>query len=132
MIEAYSMNVTVNGGTEIPLNNVSLIKGKSAELQGSASIAINKCGVYRITAYANVTPSAAGTASIQLSVNGALVDHVISKVTAEADTEYTLHIEHILNVPANNNRPCTDPTVFSIVNGLAGTVDLNVILDKIV
>lgn len=133
MLEVYSKNITVAGGTQIPLNDVAIIKGKTTEIQGAATIAINKCGVYKISVNANVTPSAAGTASIQMEKNGALVDNAISQCTAEADTEYALAFTTIVQVPNNNtNCPCTAPTTIAFVNGLAGSVDINVVVDKIV
>ena len=133
MLEAYSKDVTVNGGANIPLNNLAIVKGKSAELQGSASIALNACGIYRVTVNANVTPSSAGVASVQLAKNGALVDYAISQITAEASSVYTLGFETLVQVSrSNTNCPCTAPTVISVVNGLAGDVDVDVIVDKIV
>ena len=133
MLEVYSKNVTVAGGAQIPLNNESLVKGKTAVLQGAASIALNRCGVYKVSVNANVTPGSAGTASIQMSKNGALVENAVSQVTAEADTEYTLAFTALVQVPNNNtNCACTSPTVISFVNGLAGSVDLNVVIDKVI
>lgn len=132
MIEVYSKNVTVDGGTQIPLNDVSVLKGKTAALQGSASIVLNKCGVYKISVSANVTPSSAGTASIQMEKNGALAENAISQCTAEADTEYALGFTTLVQVSTNNDCCCSAPTTLSFVNGLAGSVDLNVVVDKIV
>ena len=133
MLEAYSKDVTVNGGANIPLNNLAIVKGKSAELQGSASIALNACGVYRVKVTANVTPSSAGVASVQLAKNGALVDYAISQATAESGSIYALGFETLVQVPrSNTNCPCTSPTVISVVNGLAADVSIDVVVDKIV
>lgn len=132
MIEAFSKNVTVAGAAQIPLNEVSVLKGRTAALQGSASIVINKCGVYKVTVSANVTPSSAGTASIQMEKNGQLVDNAISQCTAEASTEYALGFTTIVQVPSNNDCPCSSPVTIAFVNGLAASVDINVVLDKIV
>ena len=134
MLEAYSLNVPVLEGADIPLNQVRTIKGPTAILQGSSSIVLNKCGVYKITATANVTPDEAGTVSIQLKQNGNLIDNAIAQATAAVDTVYNLKFETLVTVSSNNTAcPCTIPTVLAIANGDAATINLlDVIVDKIV
>ena len=102
-------------------------------MQGSASIVLNRCGVYKVSVNASVTPTGAGIASIQMTKNGALVDNAISQCTAEADTQYALGFTTLVQVPNNNtNCPCEAPTVIAFVNGAAGSVDIDVVIDKIV
>lgn len=134
MLEVYSINVPVNEGADIPLNQVKTLKGNTAILQGASSIVLNKCGVYKITAMANVTPDEAGTVSIQLKQNGMLLDNAIAQATAAVDTIYNLKFETLVTVSNNNtNCPCSVPTVISVVNGDASTINLlDVIVDKIV
>ena len=132
MLEVYSKNATVSGGAQVPLYDVAIVKGKTAVTQGAASIALNRCGVYKVSVSANVTPGSAGTASIQMSKNGALVENAIAQVTAEADTEYNLSFTTLVQVPNNNNCVCSSPTVLAFVNGLTGTVDIDVVIDKVI
>lgn len=134
MLEIYSLNVSVNEGAEIPLSNVKVLKGNTAVPQGAASIVLNKCGVYKITATANVTPDEAGTVSIQLEKDQAIVENAIAQTTAAADSIYNLKFETYVQVPANNsNCPCSIPTTISFINGDAATFSLfDVVIDKIV
>lgn len=134
MLEVYSLNVPAIEGADIPLNQVRTVKGPTATLQGASSIVLNKCGVYKITAMANITPDDAGTVSIQLKRDGALVDNAIAQATAAVDTIYNLKFETLVTVSNNNtNCPCSLPTVLTIVNGDAATISLlDVIVDKIV
>lgn len=134
MLEVYSINVPVNEGADIPLNQVKTLKGNTAIPQGASSIVLNKCGVYKITAMANITPDEAGTVSIQLKQNGILLDNAIAQATAAVDTIYNLKFETLVTVSNNNtNCPCSVPTVISVVNGDASTINLlDVIVDKIV
>lgn len=134
MLEVYSVNIPVNEGADIPLNQVKIVKGNTAQLQGASSIVLNKCGVYKITAMANVTPDEAGTVSIQIKQNSILLDNAIAQATAAVDTIYNLKTETLVIVSNNNTPcPCTVPTVISITNGDAATINLiDVIVDKIV
>lgn len=134
MLEVYSINVSVSEGADIPLNQVRTLKGPTALLQGASSIVLNKCGVYKITAVANVTPGEAGTVSIQLKQNGNLLDNAIAQATAAADSVYNLKFETLVTVSNNNTAcPCSVPTVLTVVNGNAATIELlDVIVDKIV
>ena len=134
MLEVYSVNIPVNEGADIPLNQVKIVKGNTAQLQGASSIVLNKCGVYKITAMANVTPDEAGTVSIQIKQNSILLDNAIAQATAAVDTIYNLKTETLVIVSSNNTPcPCSIPTVISIANGDAATINLiDVIVDKIV
>ena len=135
MLEAYSKNVAISeANTSIPLNSVAVLKGNSSSLQGTASVILNKCGVYKVDVTANVTASAVGTLSVQLKKNGALVENAIAECESAADTEYNLHFSTIVQVSSNNtNCPCSIPTVIEVVCGAVATVNMfDVIIDKIV
>lgn len=135
MLEIYSTNVSVLEGADIPLNQVKALKGNTSVPQGASSIVLNKCGVYKIEVTANVTPDEAGTVSIQLKKDGALVENAIAQATAAVDTIYNLNFVTYVQVSINNNPecPCLIPTVISVVNGDAATFSLiNVVVDKIV
>lgn len=134
MLEVYSKNVSVAANAQIPLNDVSIVKGKTAQLQGAGSIALsaNRCGVYKITVNASVTPTAEGIASIQMEKNGTLVDNAISSADATADSTVALSFTTLVPVQASNCE-CAIPTTLSFVSGSAATINsINVVVDKIV
>lgn len=132
MLQVYSENVSVNEDAQIPFTDVSVIKGKTAELQGSASIVLNKCGVYKFSVNASVAPIAAGIASIQMEKDGVLLPDAISQATAEAATTYALGFTKLVVVSSNNDCCCSTPVTVSIVSGSEASVSINVVVDKIV
>ena len=106
MLEAYSLNVTAAAGAAFPLTSVSIEKGCTADLIGSGSIQLNKCGVYMVA----VNGSAAAASTIQLTKNGILQPQAQSTGTSPAF--YTL-----VQVPSNNTSCCCKaPTVITVVN----------------
>ena len=119
MLEVYSENVSVNANAEIPLNEVSLLKGACTTQQGAGSIVLNKCGVYRVHVNANASLAEAGLASIQLKVNGVLKPNALAQATAEAGNVYNLSFETEVQVTSNNNPNCicSVPTVISVSTG---------------
>ena len=66
MIETYSRNITVAANTPIPLNNVALLKGATAEKQGTATLQFNKCCIYEVCVSASANAETAGDITIQL------------------------------------------------------------------
>ena len=132
MLQVYTKNATVEEGAQIPLTDVSVLKGKTAELQGAASIILNKCGVYKFSVDASVTPTEAGTVSIQMEKDGILVPDAISQATAEASSAYVLGFTKLVVVSANNNCVCSLPATVSFICGSDASVDINVVVDKIV
>ena len=134
MLEVYSKNVSVAAGAQVPLTDVALVKGKTAQLQGAGSIVLsaNRCGVYKITVNASVTPAAEGNVSIQMEKNGILVDNAISYAVAAADSAVALSFTTLVPVQASNCE-CAIPTTLSFVSGTAATINnINVVVDKIV
>ena len=134
MLEVYSKNVSVAAGEQIALKDVSIVKGKTAQLQGAASIVLapNRCGVYKITVNASVTPSAEGSASIQMEKNGTLVDNAISTADAADDGTVALSFTTLVPVQASNCE-CAVPTTLAFVSGTAATINnIDVVVDKIV
>ena len=125
MLEVYSKNESVAVDTPIALNNVSLYKGISAQLQGASSIQLNKCGVYEISISAVATAQTVGEISIQLEKNGILQPQAFSAVTAADTTSlYPLGFTTLVQVAQNNNPNCvcSIPTIINIVNtGVAAT-----------
>ena len=106
MLQAYSLNVTAAAGAAFQLNNVTIKKGCSAELNGVGTIELNKCGVYMIA----VNGSAATASTIQLSKNGILQPQAQSTGTSPAFVT-------LVQVNTNNsNCCCSSPTIVQILN----------------
>lgn len=124
MLQVYSNNIEVAENTPIPLNNVVLKKGCTAEVSGVATIALNKCGVYCIM----VNSSSATAATIQLYENG------VAQPQAEsvgASASFNTYVQ----VESNNTRcPCSAPKTIQIVNTGAETTftNFNVLVTKVV
>lgn len=106
MLEVYSQNVTVDVDSAVPLNNVTLKKGCSTDLAGAATVALNKCGIYRVV----VTASSAAATTIQLYKNG------VAQAQAQA-TGTNPTIDTFVQVEENNGcRPCQGFTGIQIMN----------------
>lgn len=136
MLELYSKNVTVNTSDNIPFNNVALIKGDSAVSQGTATIQLNRRGVYKVSVSASVTASAAGVVSIQLGKNGILKESAVSSATAaDATSQIALSFDTLVVVPNNYNDNCCSsiPTFINVTNtGVEATFNtINIVVDKI-
>lgn len=140
MIELYSNNVTVAAGTvtptNVPLNVVSVRKGKTTCESGAGSINLNKCGVYFVAVNASGVAATAGNLTLQLAVNGQLQPDAIATQTA-ADTTgvNNLAFTTLVQVRDNNGCGCCDaPTVLSLLNVGEGAVydNVNVVVTKLV
>lgn len=66
MLEAYSTNQSVLANGIIPFNSVSLVKGKTAVLNGVSTIELNNCGVYEIILDIGALPSTDGDITINM------------------------------------------------------------------
>lgn len=125
MLEVYSLNVTAEAGSAVPLNNVTLKKGCTATLSGAATIALNKCGVYMVS----VDASSAAAATIQLYKNG------VAQAQAQS-TGTTPGFTTLVQVEENNTCcPCSGFTGIQIVNTGAAEAtftDFNVVVTKVV
>ena len=73
MIELYSLNVEVPQNGSIPLNNISIAKGTTAVHSAPATVQLNKKGIYMVSFNGSITPTAAGTVSVQLAKDFFLV-----------------------------------------------------------
>lgn len=109
MLEAYSLNVTVPADSAIPFNNVTIQKGCTAILSASATIQLNKCGVYMVS----VDASSATDATIQLFKDGVAQPQAQSIGTSPSFVT-------LVQVDQNNsNCCCSSPTLVQVRN--AGT-----------
>lgn len=123
MIEVYSENVTVIADSAIPFQNVALKKGCTAELSGTSTIELNKCGVYMIAANA----SSGTSATIQLFKNGVAQAQAQSTGTSPCFTT-------LVQVSENNSFcPCTAPVSLQIISDTATTfTNANVTVTKVI
>lgn len=124
MLQVYSLNVTAAANSPFQLNNVTIKKGCSAELNGVGTIELNKCGVYMVA----VNGSAAAASTIQLTKNGVLQPQAQSTGTSPAFVT-------LVQVPTNNSCCCSSsPTVIQVVNPTDASetlTSLNVCVTKI-
>lgn len=111
MLEVYSNNIEVGANTSVPFNNVSLKKGCTAELSGTSTINLNKCGVYKVSCNA----SAETNTTIQLYKDG------IAQPQAQSTGGNPSFIT-LVQVDDNNSCcPCSSATSLQIMNTTATT-----------
>ena len=126
MLEAYSLNQEVGSLDAIPFTNVPLKKGCTAELSGTSTIQLNKCGVYMIAFDSSATPA---TTTVQLYKNGVAQDQAQS-------TGGTPSFVTLVQVTENNCCcPCSAPTTVQIINASeaeATFANANITVTKIV
>lgn len=135
MLEAYSTNQTVLANGIIPFNSVSLVKGKSAVLNGVSTIELNNCGVYEIVFDIGTLPSADGDIAINMLKNGVVQSQSFLSIPTSVTTS-GVHgtITTLVQVPRNNNACCcSSPTTIQFVNSGVGITEaqINVVVTKI-
>lgn len=138
MLEVYTNNAQVASGATIPLSNVTIIKGTTAELVGANTINLNKSGVYAVSVdafgYATTT---AGVIGLQLLKDGVLQPQAISTSysgTANVAGEETISFQTLVQVDHTNTCCCcTAPTTLTIENLNRDTtwVHVNVTVTKV-
>lgn len=123
MLEIYSTNIDVVADSAIPFQNVALKKGCTAELSGTNTIELNKCGVYMVSCDA----SASAETTIQLYKDG------IPQAQAQS-TGTDLSFTTLVQVNDNNSCcACASPTSLQIYSDMAATfTNINVVITKIV
>ena len=123
MLEVYSTNIDVAVDEAIPFQNVSLQKGCTAELSGTSTIKLNKCGVYMVSCDA----SASASTTIQMYKDGVAVPQAQS--TGVVPSFVTL-----VQVAENNCCcACSSPVSLQIISDTAVTfTNINVCVTKIV
>lgn len=135
MIEAYSLNTSVLTDGTIPFNAVALKKGCTADLEGVSTIELNKCGVYEVIFNATVTPTAAGTVTIQMLKNGVIQPQATRTLTGvTTTTSANVPIATLVQVSEDNDcRCCTKPTIIQFINAGVGLNinNTNVVITKI-
>lgn len=123
MLEIYSTNIDVAVDAFIPFENVALKKGCTAELSGTNTINLNKCGVYMVSCDA----SASAETTIQLYKDG------IPQAQAQS-TGTNLSFTTLVQVNDNNSCcACASPVSLQILSDTAVTfTDINVVITKII
>lgn len=121
-IRAYNNTAQAFTATLTPLN----IEGTPVVTTGcsltlnTASVRVNKSGLYHLSADVTYTPTAAGVAVIQLYKDGVALPCAISQHTVASDSVYTDHIETDLSlVTCCVNRPL----ITLDISGVTGTVN---------
>lgn len=122
MLEVYSIEVEVAADSAVPFQNVSLKKGCTAELSGTNTITLNKCGVYMVSCDA----SAEASTTLQLYKNG------IAQPQAQS-TGTTPSFVTLVQVSDNNSCcPCASGVSLQVMNTTATTLtNVNVVVTKV-
>ena len=123
MLEVYSTDLDITADTFIPFQNVSLQKGRTAELSGTNTITLNKCGVYMVA----VDASASAATTIQLYKNG--IAQPQAQSTGTSPSFVTL-----VQVAENNSCcPCASGVSLQLMNSTATVLaNCNVSITKVV
>lgn len=123
MLEAYSTDLDITAETVIPFQNVSIQKGCTAEMSGSNTILLNKCGVYMVS----VDASAAASTTVQLYKDGVAVPQAQSTGTSPSFVT-------LVQVSENNSCcPCASGTRLQVMNSTATVLsNANIVVTKIV
>lgn len=129
MIEAYSQNINVTANSNVPFNNVKLIKGRYTTLQGAGTFQFNHCGVYHLTCNGSVT----GTGEIVLQVmkNGVVQPQTVTPITGAAGTDIPFALDTFIQVPNVNNGCCGQSPVEVVINNAGVDATFNLIDVKI-
>ena len=123
MLEVYSTDLEITADTFVAFQNVSVKKGSTAELTGTGTIELNKCGVYMVS----VDASASVATSLQLYKNG------IAQPQAQG-TGTTPSFITLVQVPENNCCcPCTSGVTLQVMNSTEAVLsNVNCVVTKIV
>ena len=135
MLEAYSTNQTIDNNDIIPFNSVSLVKGKTAVLNGVSTIELNTCGVYEIVLNVSGLPTSDGTVTVNMTKNGVTQNQSVLSIPTQVTTSgFSGSITTLVQVSKNNtNCCCSSPTTIQFVNGGVGITqaETNVVVTKI-
>ena len=111
--------VTADAQT-LNLEGTPVVKSGCSLTLNTASITVNKSGLYHFSADVTITPTAAGTSVIQFYKDGVALSCAIAQNVSEVGNTFTTHIETDLCL----NTCCVNHPVISLVaSGVAGTVN---------
>ena len=123
MLEVYSTDLDITAETFIPFQNVSLKKGCTAELSGTSTIELNKCGVYMVS----VDASSSVATTLQLYKDGIALANAQSTGTSPAFTA-------LVQVSENNSCcPCKSGVSLQLMNTTAAVLaNCNLVVTKVI
>ena len=123
MLEVYSVNLAVTEDEAVPFQNVSVKKGCTAELSGTSTIKLNKCGVYMVA----VDASAEATTTLQLYKDG------VAQPQAQSTGGSPAFVTLVQVSDSNSCCPCSEPVSLQVLNSTATTLtNVNCTVTKIV
>lgn len=127
MLNAYSKNQTVVQNGIIPFNSVSLLKGKTAVLNGVSTIDLNCRGVYCVTLDISGTPSEAGGVIVSMTKNGVTQPQAVIDIPLVVTTaSVTGSISTLVQVSENNSACCcASATNLQFINTGVGLANAN-------
>lgn len=106
--------------TPLNLEGTPVVQSGCSLTLNTASIRVNKSGLYHLSADVTYTPTAAGVVTIQFYKDGVALPCAISQHTVAAESVYTDHIETDLCL----NTCCVNrPLITLDISGVAGTVN---------
>lgn len=134
MLEAYSANQTILTNANIPFNNTSLIKGKTATLNGVSTIELNRSGIYQVTLNISGLPSAAGDVTVNMLKDNVIQQQAIINVPSAATNGISVTVATLVSVKNDNSCKCnSSPTSLQFTNTGIGLeqAKVNVVITKI-
>lgn len=105
--------------TVVNLEGTPVVDSGCSLTLNTASVQVNKSGLYRFSADVIFTPTAAGTLTVQLYQDGVAIPSAIARDSAEAANTVPIHVETDLCL----NTCCVNrPVITLVVSGVAGSV----------
>ena len=98
MLEAYSNNQTILTNGYLPFTSASLVKGKTATLNGVSTIELNKSGVYEVILNIDALPSAAGNLIINMLKNNVIQQQALINVPSVATNGISATVATLVSV----------------------------------
>lgn len=99
------------------MNNISIAKGTTAVHSAPATVQLNKKGIYMVSFNGSITPTAAGTVSVQLAKDNVAQLGVLSESVATTTGPASLSFETLVQVREDNTCCCnTAPTTIQLIN----------------
>ena len=102
MLQAYSSNLDILANAAFPLNNITIDKGCGEKLSAPATIQLNQRGIYLVEVDGYGTGAAAGTNTVQLSLNGVTQPQSITSFTTATGTVSNFSFKTFIQVLENN------------------------------
>lgn len=106
--------------TQLTLNGTAITRTGCSITPDGNILRINNGGLYFLAADVTITPTEAGTVTVQMYINGVAMPDAIAQEVVAANGTTTLHVETSRLLAAC---PCaTKPTIAVWISGAAGSV----------